>query len=392
MSSTTRRLAKTHVGIWIVAFAMDGAVGIEMLALPLLAIKLGASAQQLGIIGAVRSLAYAAVCPLTGHIADRVGYRRMMVTSCAATSVGYLFLAGAPSVTRILIITPFIGLSMSMFWPSFQAWFSKGQSRAALLRLMGSFNIAWGVSHLVGPLAAGALFASDPKLPFYTSLAIVVAVGVFLATRFQIASTGIPPSDREYLKSPRDRKAYLYIAWIANFVAFFATGVVRYIFPKMAIDAGIGAETLGVLLSLIALTQTAVFIIASLTDRWQYRIWPLFAGQGMVLAGVLLLGYGNSPLVYGIGLSLLGGLCGIAFCCSFFYSLFDHARGGARAGIHEGILGSGFLFGPLLGGLAAQHLGRSAPYILCAVLLLAGTCVQAFLLHSARQFRKKTKS
>jgi MFS family permease len=48
--------------------------------------------------------------------------------------------------------------------------------------------------------------------------------------------------------------------------------------------------------------------------------------------------------------------------------------------VHEGIGGSGIFVGPLLGGLAAEHLGPRAPYFLASAVLLGAVLLEAHLL------------
>ena len=139
---------------------------------------------------------------------------------------------------------------------------------------------------------------------------------------------------------------FLPLALLANFATFFAIGLVRALFPKLAIDLGFSPSLLGYLLALIAVTQLAVFYFMSRTDRWQFRMSPIIFAQLLAAFGLGLIGIGTQPIIFACGFLLLGGLIGVTFTASIFYSLYAEGPGGRRTGIHEAIVGSGFLFGP----------------------------------------------
>jgi len=77
-------------------------------------------------------------------------------------------------------------------------------------------------------------------------------------------------------------------------------------------------------------------------------------------------------------------LAGVTFTGSIFYSLYTRGGGGRRTGFHEAIIGSGILFGPLLGGLAAEHIGPRSPYLLSSGIVLAGLILQVYFLKRGR--------
>ncbi|HXZ38303.1 MAG TPA: hypothetical protein VEL68_19915, partial [Thermodesulfobacteriota bacterium] len=50
------------------------------------------------------------------------------------------------------------------------------------------------------------------------------------------------------------------------------------------------------------------------------------------------------------------------------------------AGLHESILGSGVVLGPLLGGILAHSTGLRAPYILCLAVLAIVVIIEVSLI------------
>jgi MFS family permease len=117
----------------------------------------------------------------------------------------------------------------------------------------------------------------------------------------------------------------------------------------------------------------------SRTDRWQFRLAPLAVVQLLAAAGLWAIALGRSPLVFAVGLILQGCLVAATFTASIFYSLHADGPGGRRTGLHEAIVGSGFLAGPLVGGLVAEHVGPGAPYLAASVVVLTAIAVQTYV-------------
>ncbi len=122
----------------------------------------------------------------------------------------------------------------------------------------------------------------------------------------------------------------------------------------------------------------------SRTDRWQFRLGPLAAVQMVAVTALMGLAYGRSVGGFAAALLLHGVVIGVTFTYSIFHSLYAAERPGQRTGYHEAIVGSGFLLGPLLGGLAAEYVGPRAPYQVCAGLVLCCVALQAYLHRKGR--------
>jgi MFS family permease len=132
-------------------------------------------------------------------------------------------------------------------------------------------------------------------------------------------------------------------------------------------------------MALIGLAQLTAFYLMSQTDAWQFKRMPLMVAQGMACVGLFMMGVGTHPLIFAVGLLLIGLLAGVTFTASIFYSLYTQGPGGRRTGFHEAIVGSGFLFGPLLGGIAGEHLGARAPYGLAVFVIVGAIVIQALI-------------
>jgi MFS family permease len=363
--------------LYLLAFAMDACAGLVGLCVPLVAMGIGADYDDLGAIGASGSVAYSLGCLLSGRLADRLGYRRLMTLASLGQVLVFCSYLLVDRVWHLFVISVVSGAAISGFWPSLQAWLGQGHDRRGLLLAIGRFNVAWSLGFLVGPALGGYLYAANPNYVFgaaAVSVTLILLGLLALPVRPGVAASG----SRESASLAAARR-FLPVAWVANFATFFASGTVRALFPKHASDLGIEPESLGWLVSLIGLAQAVAFLLVSRTDRWQFRLAPLVCVQLLAAAGLWALALGRSPLVFAVGLVLQGGLVAVTFTASIFYSLHADGPGGRRTGLHEAIVGSGFLAGPLVGGLVAEHVGPGAPYLAASAVVLAAIAAQAYV-------------
>ena len=350
--------------LYAIAFVVDGCFALLGICVPLLAMSIGATYDDLGAISATSALTYSLGCFAGGHLSDRIGYRRFMVVA----SLGIALICGCYLVVdqlwQLFALAGLTGAMMSGFWPPLQAWLGAGKDRSQLLQAVGGFNVCWSLGILIAAVLMGTIFAFMLRLP----------VREETATEEQMDQSASLALARRFLP----------VAWVANFATFFATGTVRSLFPKLATDLGIDPALLGKLLGLIGLTQVISFFLIARTDRWQFKLAPLVGIQLTAVLGLGILALGSSQIHFALGLLCQGVLIGTTFTSSAFYSLHAEGPGGKRTGIHEGLIGSGMLVGPLAGGLMAEHVGSRAPYLLASGVLLCAIAVEIYLVNRKR--------
>ena len=365
--------------ICFLAFTKDACAGIVGLCVPLLADRLGATYDDLGFIGAAGAFSYAACCLVSGRIADRLGYRRTLIAASLMMALVYVAYLSVERVLHLGLLAAAAGLVLAFYWPTAQAWLGQGADRHRLLRALGMFNVSWSFGIFVGPAVAGRLFSADWRYPFALAAAgcALILLGLLLA---RVRRSELPLSAPAVAAASRHDSRYLPVAWVANFCTFYTVGTVRALFPKYASDLGLSAGLLGDLFALIGVAQVTSFFLITRTDRWQFRLWPLATAQMLGIVGLLLLAFGRHPIPFAVGLVCQGLVIGVTFTSSIFYSLYGRKPAGRRTGIHESIIGSGFLIGPLAGGLIADHVGPSAPYTSAAGVVILGLLLQIVIL------------
>lgn len=366
---------------YVAALLMDICAGIVFLGVPLLAHRLGASVVQLGYIGTIGGISYAVVCPFAGRLGDRIGRKYTILVGNGLFGAAYLLMGQVHRLGLLFVLVPFGGAGAALFWPSIQAWVSEGKDRETLMHSLRGFNVAWSIGLIVGPVIGGLLYEVDPYMPFYAGVGLVSMLAVL--TLFASPREGQRPDPYAVMEVrpeqvSRDR-VFLHMAWVANFVAWFIAGMVRNIFPKLAVELGIPPGVLGRLIGLVAMAQMVGFLWIHRSDRWPYRIVPLMAFQCLAVVGSMMVYLFSSTYLFGIAFALIGLSMAMTYSSSLFYSVYAEQRKGAKTGLHEGILGSGGVFGALLGGLVAGAFGLKAPYALCLGVSLIGMSVQGML-------------
>jgi len=357
--------------LFAASFIYNLGAAMAGLAVILLAIKLGATPLQLGLIGMIWPAFYTVACLFSGPLSDRVSRKLLATTGCAIACSAYLLVTRASSPGQIMLIGFPVGIAMSLFWPPLEAWLAELSSPSDLRRNFGIFNIAWSAGAAPGPLLAGLAIRASVPFAFLTSVSLMAVAGIVVITRkpdIRREVDVLRPLTQDENRSQR----FLHLAWIANFGTYFTIGIIRSLFPKLGGQLGMSSPSIGALLSTITFTQVIVFALLARTSSWHYRLAPLLLTQSILLAGSLLIYTGTGFGQFLLPMVMAGGCAGISYFSSIYYSINTPARLGARSGLHESLIGLGVVAGPLTGGIVAQNWGLRRPYLLSAMVTLLG--------------------
>ncbi len=375
--------------IILVPFWMDLSASVFYLAAPLLVIDLGGNPIELGLIGTISASVHMILAHLAGRLSDRLGRRALIIAGPFIFGGACLLMTQAKEVKEVLALAAFNGLGMAIFWPSFQASIAEMQAGSGLARNIGSFNMSWTASHLVGPTLSGFLFVLHPRLPFWAAAALCL----LLVPLLRASVSDKQPRPEEIKESfPRESQeiggpmTFLYAIWIANFASFFILGNARYQFPKLARELAMSPYAIGLLMSCIGLAQFLGFFFLRRSDRWHFNKSYLLGAQLLAAAGLALVFSFGQPLLFAPAFLMLGLGASLTYYSSLYYSVRLMKKKGKGTGLHESIVGSGVVLGPLLGGIVAHSAGLRAPYLLCLA-LLAGVMAIEYVLIGRKEKR-----
>ncbi len=360
--------------ITVVPFWMDLSASIFYLAAPLLVIDLGGNPIELGLIGTITASVHMLLANLAGRLSDRFGRRVLIIAGPLIFGISCMLTTQIGSVKGVLGLAALNGLGMAIFWPAFQAWIAESQRGAALARNIGTFNMSWTASHLIGPTSAGLLFGLYSRLPFW--VAAILCFLLFAVMRASTAERVTQPSESDGIQSSppgseesNHGRTFLYAIWIGNFASFFILGNARYQFPKLAREMTMSPYVIGLLMSCIGLAQFLGFFLLRGSERWHFNKFYLLGAQLLAAAGLGLIYSVDRQWIFAGAFIMLGLCASLTYYSSLYYAVRLMKRKGKGTGLHESILGSGVVLGPLLGGVAAYAAGLRAPYILCLALL-----------------------
>jgi MFS family permease len=154
----------------------------------------------LGFLGLAGFIPTVALMLVTGHVADRVDRRLILICSSiamAATALALLVLvwAGAGTVWPVYFILVFFAAARSFFNPSSQAMVPNLVPPAELPSAIAFSSGTFQAAVIGGPALGGLLYAVDPRLPFGMSLIFnVVAALSAVAIRHRSAATPKQPA------------------------------------------------------------------------------------------------------------------------------------------------------------------------------------------------------
>ena len=367
--------------IRVAPFGMDLVLSGYYLAAPLLLIEFKANPVELGLVGSITSAVHMSLAHRMGPLSDRFGRRRLILISPVLLTFSCLFAAVTHHVEVILLLSALNGLCLSLFWPPLQAWVADLQTKSGLARDIGTLNMAWTASYLIGPIISGFLFGFDPRLPFFFA-ATLSSVLFLLSYRSIHDRPGKVKGKEPVAETPSSpwHKNFLYSAWIANFMSWFILGNARFQFPKLARELGSGPQMVGLLIGCLGFSLFLGFFLLRESDLWHFRRRYLFGAQALAAGGLLMIYFASSPFFFALALILIGLSASVTYYSSLLYAIRLSSQKGRGTGFHESILSIGALVGPILGGLGAHFLGLRIPYLICLLFLLAAVASEAVFL------------
>lgn len=358
--------------------------GHFVVALPIRAAQLTSDSLLLGLVGTTLQAGIVLFCFVCGRISDHVARWKMSVAGAFLCGAAVLTVSLARDILPLIVLSGLLGVSGALYWPSLEASIAEHTSQGRLARSLSVFNLSWASGLAVGSLLSGMLIGVWIWAPFLAGGLAAFVLGCVLLgyyTQGQRRRGGADPARAHDTQETYDIRAgrFLLLARLAVFGTYFALSSIRWLFPKLGMGLGLSSNEIGILMAALMATQTSVFFAMGRFRGWEFSAWPFFACPGVALAALLVIARGATMPPFVLGFCLLGGCAGVFYTMALFYSLHSPHSKGANAGLHETIIGSGALVGPIFGGGVARLAGLRAPLVLCAGVIVLTTCVQVGL-------------
>ncbi|OZM76441.1 MFS transporter [Pseudonocardia sp. MH-G8] len=137
-----------------------------------LSVGLGLATWMVGLVLGVRNFAQQGMFLLGGSLADRYGFKPLIVAGCTLRTVGFALLGFVDSVPALVVASAATGFAGALFNPAVRAYLAQdsGERRVEAFAL---FNVFYQAGILLGPLIGLVLTGVN------FSLTCAVAAGVF---------------------------------------------------------------------------------------------------------------------------------------------------------------------------------------------------------------------
>ncbi|ORB62809.1 MFS transporter [Mycolicibacterium tusciae] len=142
-----------------------------------LAGPLGLAAWAIGLVLGVRNFSQQGMFIIGGTLADRLGYKPLIVAGCLLRTVGFGLLIFAHSLPAILIASAATGFAGALFNPAVRAYLA-ADSGDRRVEAFAMFNVFYQAGILAGPLAGLALLVVNFRIVAGVAAAVFAVLTV----------------------------------------------------------------------------------------------------------------------------------------------------------------------------------------------------------------------
>jgi MFS family permease len=347
----------------------------------------GLAAWTIGLILGLRNMSQQGMFLIGGTLADRLGYKPMIMAGCALRTVGFALFGLSTSLPALILAAVLTGLAGALFNPAARAYLAC-QAGERKVEAFAVFNVFYQGGILLGPLVGVVLLDAGFTAVCVCAAAIfaglTVLQGRYLPARRGAAARTGTPVLREWRQAFGDRA---FLSFATAMIASYALSYQMYLgLPLEVQRTGGGQWGVTALYACSALLGIAGQV--RLTD-WCATRWT--RGQA-ITGGLALMGLSFLPIALTAHLSLpppwavlpalacailltLGTLVAFPFEMATIADMARDRLIGTYYGLYNLLSGVGILAGNLLAG-ATLDLARSAgrpslPWLLLAVAGLA---------------------
>ena len=142
-----------------------------------LADGLGMAAWAVGLVLGVRNFTQQGMFLVGGTLADRLGYKPVIMTGCVLRTVGFGLLGFVSSLPALVVASAATGFAGALFNPAVRAYLAQeaGERR---VEAFAAFNVFYQAGMFVGPLVGLALLAADFRLICSVAAVLFLALTV----------------------------------------------------------------------------------------------------------------------------------------------------------------------------------------------------------------------
>lgn len=368
-------------------FTIFSVVLVEMLSfsivlplLPYLAVDLGASETQIGLLAATYPIAQLIGAPLLGKLSDRYGRKPILMMSIVGTGAAFVVLATAHSLP-ILFVSRFIDGITGGNINVAQAYISDVTTEKDRGRALGMIGAAFGLGFILGPATGGLLASINYALPAWLGAGLevmnIALVAIFLKeslTAADKARLALKPRKFIDLEGLRRSLAHHRVGPLLTIRTFssLSFGIFESGFALWGIAAlALSVQQNGLILAWVGVLSVLVqvFLIGKLTDRFSDDHLIL---TSISIAAVSLAIWGFVPSIWLLVLLMPAISVGLAVTNTVITSALtksvERDEVGGILGVQTSILSFTRIPAPILAGILIERSFVWSPGLLAGLL------------------------
>ncbi|MFD9880683.1 MDR family MFS transporter [Streptomyces alboflavus] len=264
--------------------------------------QLGLAAWAVGLVLGVRNLSQQGMFLVGGALADRLGYKPMIVAGCALRTGGFAALAFAQTLPVLIAASAATGLAGALFNPAVRAYVAaEAGTPERRVEAFALFNVFYQTGILLGPLVGLALTGVDFKLTCAVAAVLFALLSVVQVLRLPVRKSDTAgdgsagPARGQWRAVFGNRPFWLFsLAMTGSYVLSFQV----YLALPLEVERLLGGGTA------TTVATSALFVVSGLvalvgqlriTD-WCKRTWTR---EQCLVAGLVLMGAAFLPPALG---------------------------------------------------------------------------------------------
>lgn len=242
--------------------------GFVALLLPAYLLQLGFTPFRVGLIATTTLLGSGLLTLAIGHHAQRIGYRRLLLASCALMAATGLALAGLQGFWPLMVVALVgtlnpSGGDVSVFLPLEHALLAQSATQRQRTAMFARYSLVGSVATAFGSLAAGLPAWFGMNLPWMFVLYTLLAAASAVVYRGLPRASGPAPGEPHSALGPSRKRVYV-LAALFSLDAFGGGFVVQSLVALWLFQRfGLSLETAGSIFFWTGLLTALSYIVAA---------------------------------------------------------------------------------------------------------------------------------
>ena len=252
------------------------------------------------ILGVVTALQFAPILfigPWAGALAERSDRRKLLIWTQVALALqaallGAVVLSGSMTTVLLFIFSALLGVATAIDGPARQSFVSDLVDRAELPNAVALNSTSFNTARLIGPAAAGFIIAAWGTGWVFLLNAATFGLMIVALLRIHTRVTRVEKEQARVsdgVKFVLGHSDLLFVILLAGLVSMFVLNFQMTIAVMATEQFAVGAQTYGILASVMAIGSLAGALLAARRGRTSLRIVTFSAlglAGGSVIAGL----------------------------------------------------------------------------------------------------------